>query len=136
MQKTRYRCAICKREVTSKLYDSYVLTCAIDLYQQHLNFGSPALCAGIQRRCYWLLDGDDNVVLVHYLSSNPMANCIMRSPSLGQASTYAGASSLNAVEAATPQVRCSLSSVVNFYMCESTSHAANPHSRCCSTCDR
>ena len=47
----------------------------------------------VQRRCYWLLEGDDNVVLVHYLSSNPQENCVMRGPP-----TKGGALSLNAVE--------------------------------------
>jgi hypothetical protein len=39
------------------------------------SFGSGALlmmgcCLWIQRRCYWLLEGDDSIVFVHYLSSS------------------------------------------------------------------
>ncbi|EIE21793.1 CG-1-domain-containing protein [Coccomyxa subellipsoidea C-169] len=52
----------------------------------------------LQRRCYWLLDGDDNVVLVHYLSSNPHANCVLRSPSLNGNPSFSGAMPLNALE--------------------------------------
>lgn len=51
----------------------------------------------MQRRCYWLLEGDDNVVLVHYLSSNPQENCVMRGPP-----PNGGALSLNAVEIPRP----------------------------------
>lgn len=53
-----------------------------------------------QRRCYWLLEGDDNVVLVHYLSSNPQENCVMRGPL-----TKGGALSLNAVELPKPALQ-------------------------------
>lgn len=53
--------------------------------------------AAVQRRCYWLLEGDDNVVLVHYLSSNPQENCVMRGPP-----PNGGALSLNAVELPKP----------------------------------
>ena len=44
-----------------------VLTIATpsDSWQQ-LHF-SPALHCAVQRRCYWTLDGDDSLVLVHYL---------------------------------------------------------------------
>jgi len=61
----------------------------------------------LQRRCYWLLDGDDNVVLVHYLSSNPHANCVMRAPSISSNPSFSGALPLNALEAlpSYPQVR-------------------------------
>ena len=27
----------------------------------------------VQRRCYWMLDGDDSIVLVHYLAGNSAA---------------------------------------------------------------
>lgn len=54
----------------------------------------------VQRRCYWLLEGDDNVVLVHYLSSNPQENCVMRGPP-----TNGGALSLNAVEVPKPALQ-------------------------------
>jgi hypothetical protein len=65
---------------------------------QHLKI---RLCS-VQRRCYWLLEGNDNVVLVHYLSSNPQDNCVMRGPP-----PNGGALSLNAVELPkpAPQVR-------------------------------
>ncbi len=33
----------------------------------------------VQRRCYWLLEGDDSIVLVHYLAANPAAR--LRKPS-------------------------------------------------------
>ncbi|BDA47093.1 probable calmodulin-binding transcription activator 2 at N-terminal half [Coccomyxa sp. Obi] len=56
----------------------------------------------LQRRCYWLLDGDDNVVLVHYLSSNPQANCVLRSPLLSSDPSFSGALPLNALEATLP----------------------------------
>ena len=59
-----------------------------------------------QRRCYWLLDGDDNVVLVHYLSSIPHANrAMVHSASSGHG---LGAVCLNAVQAqpAPPQKVC------------------------------
>ena len=51
----------------------------------------------MQRRCYWLLEGNDNVVLVHYLSSNPQENCVMRGPP-----PNGGALSLNAIDATLP----------------------------------
>lgn len=58
----------------------------------------PRSCVGaVQRRCYWLLEGDDIVVLVHYLSSNPQENCVMRGPP-----PNGGALSLNAVEIPKP----------------------------------
>jgi hypothetical protein len=57
--------------------------------------------ASLQRRCYWLLDGDDNVVLVHYLSSVPHANrAMVRSASSAEA--ICGAVCLNAVDAQPP----------------------------------
>ena len=60
-----------------------------------------ALVCAWQRRCYWLLDGDDNVVLVHYLSSIPHANrAMVHSASSGEG---LGAVSLNAVQAPPPQ---------------------------------
>ena len=54
----------------------------------------------MQRRCYWLLEGDNGVVLVHYLSSHPAANCcVMRAPSLLAAPSAASTASLSALDA-------------------------------------
>ena len=41
----------------------------------------------MQRRCYWMLDGDDSIVLVHYLAANAAA----RLRPLGQAAPLTAA---------------------------------------------
>ena len=77
------------------LYGSQPGTQLMDQHgaSQHLEI---RFCS-VQRRCYWLLEGNDNIVLVHYLSSNPQENCVMRGPP-----PNGGALSLNAVELPKP----------------------------------
>ena len=52
-----------------------------------------------QRRCYWLLDGDDHVVLVHYLVAKPDGARALRVGSQGALDVAAASTGTAACEA-------------------------------------
>ena len=51
-----------------------------------------------QRRCYWLLDGDDHVVMVHYLVAKPDGARALRVGSQGALDVAAASAGAGACE--------------------------------------
>lgn len=50
-----------------------VATAVTKPHRSLLSAGSHYIRRTLQRRCYWMLEGDDSIVLVHYLAGNAAA---------------------------------------------------------------